>query len=44
MKLKPILNELFGTISEASLSRLLSKVQTKDFAIISAFRYNNSLK
>jgi hypothetical protein len=44
MKLKPILEELFGTISEASLSRLLSKVKTNDFAIISAFRYGNSLK
>ena len=44
MKLKPILNELFGNISEASLSRLLSKVQNNDFAIISAFRGGNSLK
>ena len=47
MKLKDIVSESlteFGTISEASLSRLVSMVQNKDFCIATAFRSNFSKK
>lgn len=47
MKLTEILAESlteFGTISEASLSRLVSMVQTKDFCIATAFRSNFTKK
>jgi len=47
MKLTEILAESlteFGTISEASLSRLVSMVQTKDFCIATAFRSNFTQK
>lgn len=48
MKLKQIYEEIsngrIGQISEASLSRLLSMVQNKDFCIATAFRYGNSLQ
>jgi hypothetical protein len=45
MKIKDILSESlteFGTISEASLSRLVSMAQNKDFCIATAFRSNFS--
>jgi hypothetical protein len=47
MKLKDIVSESlteFGTISEASLSRLVSMVQNKDFCIATAFRSNFTKK
>jgi hypothetical protein len=44
LKLMSNLRKLFGTISEASLSRLLSKVKTNDFAIISTFQFGNSVE
>jgi hypothetical protein len=47
MKLKDIVSESlteFGTISEASLSRLVSMVQKKDFCIATAFRSNFTKK
>jgi len=47
MKLKSILEQNsfeFGTINEASLSRLVTKVQSNDFAIVTAFRGSNTLQ
>jgi len=45
MNLKDVMHELqFGQINEAGLSRLLSKADTNDFCIVTAFRYGNSLK
>lgn len=45
MKLSQIMHELqFGQINEAGLSRLLSKADTNDFCIVTAFRYGNSPK
>ncbi len=47
MNLKKLFSEIisnrFGYINEASLSRLLSRVQNNDFCIISGFRAGNTL-
>lgn len=47
MRIKDIVSESlteFGSINEASLSRLLSMVQSKDFCVATAFRSNFSKK
>jgi hypothetical protein len=47
MKIIDLLNENvveFGRIDEASLSRVLSMIRSKDFCIITAFRSSNSRK
>lgn len=48
MKLKPLIEQVknadFGVISEASLSRLLSKAKNNDFCILTAFRGEYDLK